>query len=228
MTRKYFFFPVLLFFAFLSPVHAAGNWCNPDSAPVITISPFTDRISYNFNLSEKELNGFSVDTINPYGNNVITDVGGLMKGGIETEQQMKFGTLTNRSTGQVCYWYTSVDVSIHINPTIYVAREFPKDSCMHNAILAHEQQHVIVDREIVNKYAGILGNAIKEEISSRRIYGPVPVSQEPAIASQMKSRMQSILKQVTNQMSAERKARQQKVDSLSEYERVNHLCKGKR
>lgn len=203
----------------------AASWCAPARAPNINIRPQTDQISYDFSLSEKQLNGFRVDTVNPYAGNVITDVGGLMKGGIETQQKMTFGTMTNRDTGQVCYWFDSVNVDIRITPTVYVARDFPKGSCMHNAILNHEHKHVIVDREMVNKYGAIMGQEISRELMQRRIYGPVSLAQENQMAAQMKGRMAQIMNTVNAQMSAERKARQQKIDSLAEYESINHMCK---
>jgi hypothetical protein len=119
---------------------AEASWCKPDKAPRVTVKASTDQVSYNFSKSEKDLNKFHVDTVNPYGGNVITDVGGLMAGGIETRQSMRFSTLTHQGLGQTCYWYDTVDVLVHIQPTIYIASEFPKGTCKHNAIMGHEQK----------------------------------------------------------------------------------------
>lgn len=222
---KYLFFAITVLALLPLQAKAADkNWCVPKNPPSINIRTSTDQVSYNFTLSEKHLDKFSVSTVNPYGNNVITDVGGLMKGGIESQQQMTFGTTTNPRTNEICYWHNTMDIYIHIKPTIYVASKFPRGTCMHNAILAHEHKHVVVDREIVNKYAALIGNALRSDITQYRTYGPVPLSQKSALESQLKQRMQSIFTSYTTQMSAERKARQQEVDSLSEYERVNHLC----
>lgn len=214
----------LILLAFPTIVSAADNWCTPPKSPIINIKTSTDNISYDFSKSEKQLNQFSITTVSPYASNVITDVGGLMKGGIETSQQMSFGTMTNPNTNQMCFWYDRIDVLIHIRPTIFVARDFPKGTCMHNSILEHEHKHVIVDREIVNKYAGLIGQAIRDDVSRYRLFGPYPVPQSQANLQQVKLRMQNILKTYSSQMSSERKARQQQVDSLSEYERVNKSC----
>lgn len=202
-----------------------SNWCTPNTVPEVNIHTSTNDITYDFSKSKKQLDQFSTDTINPYGPEVITDVGGLMKGGIQAAQKMKFGTVTNQRTREICYWYNTIDVNIHIKPTIYIANDYPRGSCMHKAIMAHEEKHIIVDREIVNKYALLVGEALKKEMTTARIYGPVHVTQGAAIESQIKTRMQTILKYYTDQMSAERRSRQQQVDSLSEYERVNNLCK---
>lgn len=214
-------------FGSVSQAQANTSWCRPTTAPHITVIPSTENISYNFTLSEKQLNAFSIDTKNPYGGNIISDVGGLMKGGIQTEQKMTFGTMTNNDTSEVCYWFNTIDVKIHISPIIYIADKFPKGSCKFNAIMEHEKKHVVVDREIVNKYAVIIGNRLKSEISSARIYGPVAKSKESLLGDKMRGKMKEILDDITKQMSAERQQRQQAVDSLEEYERVNNLCKEK-
>lgn len=219
---------LILTFVFGGFTHAAwadDNWCKPSSSPAITIRTATDNISYDFSLSEKQLNNFSITTVSPYASNIITDVGGLMKGGIQTQQKMSFGTMTNPNTQQICFWHDSIDVLIHIMPTIYIANEFPQGTCMHNSIMGHEQKHIKVDREIVNKYAAIIGQALQKDVEQHRVFGPVPLSNQEAALSQIKTRMQSILKFYTDQMSAERKARQQQVDNLAEYERVNKSCK---
>jgi hypothetical protein len=44
---------------------------------------------------------------------------------------------------------------------------------------------------------------------------------------QMKARMEGILTSYSNAMDNERRALQQQVDNLQEYERVNHSCDGK-
>ena len=147
-----------------------------------------------------------------------------MKGGIETQQRMNLGILTNQTTGQVCFWHDSIDVFIHIKPTIYVAREFPEGSCMHRAILEHEMKHVTIDREIVNKYAQLIGSALQEDVARYRIYGPVPLTQQAALESQLKARIYSLIGMYTTQMSEERRNLQQQIDNLGEYERVNHSC----
>ena len=216
---------LIVMMSLISQPVSAANWCNPSTAPSINIRTATDQITYNFSQSERDLNKFSTSTVNPYGNNIITDVGGLMKGGIETQQKMSFGTITNPNTRQTCVWHDTMDIVLHIKPTIFVASEFPPGTCMHNAIMGHEHKHIQVDREIVNKYAALMGAAFRNDIMQYRVYGPVPSSNTNATISMVKTRMQTILKQYTDAMSQERRMRQQQVDSLDEYERVNKSCK---
>jgi hypothetical protein len=224
MKLSTFVILTMLFCGFSRPAQA-DNWCTPNKAPTINIKTSTDQISYDFSRSEKQLNNFDISTVSPYGNNVITDVGGLMKGGIETQQRMSFETMTNQRTQQVCFWHDTIEVMLHIKPTIFIASEFPQGSCMHNSIMGHEQKHIQVDREIVNKYAALIGQAFQNDVSQYRVFGPFPTSNQDAALEQVKTRMQNILRQYTDQMSTERKSRQQQIDNLGEYERVNKSCK---
>ncbi len=211
--------------AVLMPSAFAQGWCRSVQFPQINIKTSTDQVRYDFSKSEKNLNNFSVDTVNPYGKSVITDVGGLMQGGISASQSMRYGTKTDTRTNEICYWYTGIDVSLHINPTIYVANEFPQGTCKHNAILAHEQQHVMIDREIVNKYAKIIGDALNSEVRKQSVFGPLPLAQQGQLEDYLKKNMQNILTIYTQKMNDERKQRQQALDNLKEYERINHMCK---
>lgn len=223
LLLRVFFLTGLVFFLQASPVLAEG-WCTSVQSPHIRVKTDTDNIQYDFSKSEKDLNHFSIDTVNPYGDSVITDVGGLMQGRINVSQRMKYGTLTNTRTSEICYWYTEVTVSLHVSPTIFVAKEFPKGSCKHKAILDHEHQHVMIDREIVNKYAKMIGDTLYREVSERGVFGPVPLSKSTQLEGQLKKRMELLLTQYSDQINEERRIRQQALDSLSEYERVNKAC----
>lgn len=226
MMRKVILSAVLMFSLFLPRIALAeGDWCAPGKTPIINVHTSTDQVVYNFTLSKKQLDNFAVNTVNPYAAHIITDVGGLMKGGINAQQKMTFGTLTNPVTNEVCYWHDSMDIYLHIKPTVYIANDFPQGTCMHNAILEHENQHVSIDREIVNKYAAIIGDAIRNDITAYHTFGPVPISQQATLEAQIKLRMHKLLGHYTKQMSDERRQRQQAHDNINEYERVNNLCK---
>jgi hypothetical protein len=219
---------VALCFAGAAPAVAGsgGNsWCKAEKAPRIEVKTSTDQVTWDFTKSEKQLNNFKIDTKNPYGSSIITDVGGLMQGGIQLKETMRFNTLTHRGLNQICYWFDAVTVTLHIEPTIYIAREFPRNSCKHNAIKEHEMKHITVDREIVNKYATVIARSLKTELDRQTVYGPYRVSQSKEVEIYMKDRLESILRKHAKEMEDERRVRQQAVDSLAEYERVNRMCR---
>lgn len=222
-------FPAFLFALVLAQaLPAQASWCRPDAAPKVSVKSDTDKITWNFTKSQAELNRLEIDTVNPYGQNVITDVGGLMQGGIQMSETMKFGSLTNPNTNEICMFYNAVEIKFHIQPTIFIASEHPPGSCMHNAIKQHEMKHINMDRKIVNKYARLVGTAAQNEVRRKYIYGPVPVEHAASLQSQMKQRLEQILIWSSQQMDTERRKLQQGIDSLAEYERVNAQCKGSR
>ena len=204
---------------------AASAWCKAENTPRIDVKTSTDKVTWDFSKSEKQLNRFTIDTVNPYGKEVITDVGGLMQGGIVTSESIAFKSLTNNRINQVCYWFDKITVTLHIMPTIYIASEFPPGSCKHNAIKEHEMKHIAVDREIVNKYAHTIGQAMQQSVREQSVFGPYAVAHSAQAEAYMKARLEGVLKYYAKMMDDERRRRQQVVDSLSEYERVNRMCR---
>jgi hypothetical protein len=226
MMKRVLLATLIGFLSCAAPAHAQKHaWCKPSGGASIQVKTSTDEILWDYSKSEKDLNKFKIDTINPYGKSVITDVGGLMQGGIMMQEQMRYSTLTRSSVGQICYWYDNVVVTLHIKPTIYIASEFPRGTCKHNAIREHELKHVAVDREIVNKYAALLGSAVQEIVNRKPIYGPYHVAQSKEVEAFLNQQLSVALKRYSQEMDDERKKRQQGIDSLAEYERVNKLCK---
>lgn len=216
---------VLSVFVLASVPAFAEFACKSETVPKINVRTSTTPVAYDFTKTEKDLNNFSVDTINPYGESVSTDVGGLMRGGITVSHSVKYETVTNRLSREMCYWYSQIDIVIHINPTIYVAREFPQGSCKHNAILQHETRHVIIDREVVNKYAQIIGQNVSDDVSRQSVFGPIAESDHGQMEAYIADHMKQIVSRYTNEMNAERRQRQQAHDSMAEYERVNNMCR---
>lgn len=202
-----------------------NGWCRADRSPRIEVKTATDEVLWDFSKSEKDLNNFSIDTKNPYGKNVITDVGGLMQGGIDMKEGMQYGTITHTRLNHVCYWYNSVTVTLHIKPTIFIASEFPRNTCKHNAIKEHELKHINTDRLIVNKYAGLIGTGLKDMMAKQTLFGPYKVEQAKEVERYMQSRIETILRTYGKMMEDERRQRQQAIDNLDEYERVNRMCR---
>jgi len=215
----------MISFAAPSFAQSHDDWCYPRSAARIDIVPSTDDITFDFSKSEKELNNFKIDTVNPYGKEVIVDVGGLMAGGIQLNHRANIGYVTNPNYDLSCLWYDSLKIDIGIKPTIYIAREYNKGTCMHNAIMEHEMKHIQVDIDIVNTYANKIGYEINKKLSEEYIYGPIPASQTAQIQQQMMTSITDIIMRYVKELKVARRAAQQKVDSREEYDSVSAQCK---
>ena len=190
------------------------DWCEPNKRPEVNIKPESDEVKYDFSKSIAQINRKNIDTKNPYSDNVITKAGGLMSGGIETRRRFEIGTKEQIYMKQACAWYDRIIVRIKIEPTIYIAREYGKQSCPHRAILEHEQQ----------KYARKFGRAVKNYVDNNRVYGPVPSTRLQNMQKRMTDQVNRVISRIGRRMERERQRRQQAVDTRKEYERVRKQC----
>lgn len=199
--------------------------CKPPKVPQISVVASDTKVRYDHTKYQNELDQFDVDTVNPYGDTVQSHVGGLMSGRIEVSQNMRFMQETYPALGTGCIHVAKVDVRIHIDPTIYIARDYPKGGCMYNAIMEHEKKHIRVDREIVNKYTGHIVKGLNSALKQIGFtHGPMSVSQIPAAQEKVNTVLSSVTSQYAEYMNQERRKLQQQIDTIEEYERVRKLC----
>lgn len=147
-----------------------------------------------------------------------------MSGEIEVQSRMRLGIESNRSRSRLCFWYDTLEISIRVDPVIYLASNYNVGTCKYKAIKEHELKHVNVDRELISEFVPAFHKSLKNAVQKTKTVGPVPASQKQQIHQQMKDYIQSTIESVTERMYAERRKRQQAVDSLQEYERVAAQC----
>lgn len=200
--------------------------CTAPKSPKIMVGASNTTVRYDHTKTQKQLDNFDTDTISPYGGEVQTHVGGLMKGEVSISQNIRFyqESYPNLRTG--CLYVDSINVEIQIKPTIYIARDYPKNGCMYNAVLEHEKKHVAVDQLLVTKYKGLIMNGIKTAIQKSGYQrGPFSTSIMASEQKKLQDYIQNVFRQYSDQLTKERRAKQQAVDSLEEYERVQAQCR---
>jgi hypothetical protein len=198
--------------------------CPAQKRPEIRVRWKTDEIRYNFTKSRAQLGNMPIDTKSPYDKNVHTEVGGLMRGGLEVRTNTEVSQLSYEQVRMRCLWVSELDIVIHINPIIYVASEFPKGTCMHNSVLEHEFKHIAVDRAIASKYKSKIRDVMGKAVYKIGIIGPRRDIEVKRIHNQINQYIEQNIKQITDQMYAERRKLQQGVDNFEEYERVRKSC----
>lgn len=205
---------------------SSGMDCRAQRAPVIQVSVRDSTVQYNHSKTKKELETLPVDTVSPYGAGVQTHIGGLMSGEVRISQNIRFIQETYPRAGKGCLYIDQINVKIHINPQIYIARDYKRGGCMYRAIMEHEKKHVAVDQKIVAKYSGLIKQALIAEVRAfpAALAGPYAASELDKAQGMFQGRIQGLVNDFTQSMSAERRAEQQKVDSLEEYERVQAQC----
>lgn len=208
--------------ALMTPV-AMPTTCQLNKAPVINITPITKKIQYDMSKTSAQLTAMKSDTISPYGLNIDTTTGGLRHDQPSMEYEIKYDILTNTRNQTFCISYNQIDISIKLQPKIYIAKEYNVGKCG-KMVLGHEKKHVTTDRWVTEKYAKKMGKAVQQALKSTSVSGPFPVARLEEIQEAMSQYIQSATDTVKLQMTNEMNIRQQHVDTLEEYERVSAYC----
>ena len=199
--------------------------CKTKAAPRVRVSASTKDVRYNFKKTKNQLAATEIDTISPYAHDQETFVGGLMNGQIEVKTNVKLGWEAYPSVKKNCYWYDEVNLHMEIDPIVFVAKEFPRGTCEHKEILKHEQKHVGVDRIIVKKYRKMMEQYLNQIVKKVPVYGPESTARAPMTRKKMSDYIEAAVTKVSDKMYAERRVRQQSIDSHEEYERVAAACR---
>lgn len=202
---------------------AAAEPCLVKNAPAVTVKVETADIAYDFSKTARELTAMKADTVSPYPPGSDSVSGGLrqMQPVISTLLSWNLTEWPKQKTG--CLTYKTVDVTIVMDPKIYVAREFNKDACR-NAILQHERKHVTVDRVVMNKYAGSIGRVIQAAVNRVGAMGPFALDRKEEMQNISASHIENAIKEQISLMNEEMRRQQQKIDSLEEYKYVSSFC----
>lgn len=213
---KFVFF-VCLFCLVASNVQAA-SWCKPDGQAVLSITPKEQPVQYIHDRSFLNLSKVKSDTVNPYARGQISHTFGLAHREFQLDQRVEYKLMTYPRTGEVCLWIDKLDIDVSLKPTIYIAREYDQGSCHFNHVLAHEQEHLRVDREVTSKYLGIIQNKLNAFLQKNRIYGPMRRNLQNALASRMQRDVSNLINDIVKDMEKERAVKQGAIDSLESYE----------
>lgn len=212
-------------FILASASPSPADLCGTQPPAQINVVPRTANVSYDFDSSLKQIQNADVDTVDPYAFHGTTVTQGYMKGSIEPKYSIWLKKITIPKYKAVCVWYDKIEVELNIDPTIVVAKELSRNTCMRNAIIEHELKHVKVDREVVNKYARLMGGKLLDELRSRGfMVGPIPEDRFEEVSAKMKNVVGQILELEFQKMSIERQENQRAVDNLEEYASVNAKC----
>ena len=209
---------------------AFGVECRMKSAPQINVVASGVDPVIEHRMTVAQLNKFKpqLNTQSPFGPGVETHVQGLTSGKIGMEGAYEFETETWDILGKVCLYVKRVDVKIALDPKIYIAREYPEGSCHYNAVLAHEKKHWRVDRDVVNKYTGVIVRGVNNALKQVGfVHGPYDVASLPALQQQIGGVINGVIEGYAKNLNAERLANQRKIDTLAEYRKVAAQCNGR-
>lgn len=105
--------------------------------------------------------------------------------------------------------------------TVYVGSEYPEGSCEYETILAHEQEHVAINRAVLQAYQGEFDAALRRVLrANKAIY---TLRKEEARSAYILE-LQRQLEPVAAAMVAERNQKNGAIDTQDNYRRLQSQC----
>lgn len=202
---------------------ASPGQCVIPEAPIISVKPVTENIQYDFTKTSAELTAMKSDTISPYGIGVDTVTRGLRHDQPKMNYTIEFGVQNFPKHASFCAYYKKIEINIELSPKIYIAKGYHTGKCG-KFILEHEKRHVLVDRQVMNKYARLIGESVQRAVHSAGAQGPHNVGNADSIRDSMNAHIDSAINAVMLPMRNEMNARQQAIDSREEYDAGAKAC----
>lgn len=112
----------------------------------------------------------------------------------------------------------SLTTRVTTAPVIYVAREFPADSCAYRVILAHEHRHWLLDRDVLRALPGEI-RAI-----TRQIFATGHAEEQGRV--DLESARRRFLRQVEYAYDSLSLPLHQAIDNPESYQALSRLCAG--
>lgn len=218
---------IIAFIACLQPqtAGAAANLCGHPRAPEVMVHIAAASPAFNTKLDSRTLARLPNDTLSgPPPAGVMT--AGSMQGKIASDHKITFGRATNRAQGLTCIWIDRIDITLRIDPKIYLAHELHSDVCRFGAVFGHEAEHAAADAALVESYRTKIRDGLILAFGTRSDYvsGPVSLTQVGRMESNVHQNVTDTVSALFATMMRDRAARQQHIDSLAEYSRLSSRC----
>lgn len=212
---------------YLDPVSARASCREHRSAPAINVKLDEVPVRYSTKYSSKQLEGFQIDTVSPYGAHVHTRVSGLTEGKMESATQVSIGRSINPATQTSCLWFENIEVVIRTIPTVHIASEHVNNKCRYRVTLEHEMKHVDVSRRLAREYAPKIKSVLMNEVRRLGVVGPGPAPHAETLRADMMKVIEQAVGTVLAEMRIQHRMRQQNVDTKAEYDSLSKMCGGK-
>ena len=107
---------------------------------------------------------------------------------------------------------------------VWLPTEFPAHSCEFEAVKRHENKHVAVNRQHLERLRQRLAQGLQADFSRLRAGAPLTAEQFRRAAARWSQRINNTRTRIFNQAERALNRAQARVDTRQEYERVNRSC----
>jgi len=217
----------LLFLGIASAsANAALFACPTQPAPTVDIQFEAEKLKYDYTKNAAQLKAMGSDTINPYEADVVTIVGGKMKGEMGLKASVDIAGLGNKIN--TCLWIKKVTIKITAKDTVYIASEYPKGTCQFGVNLEHEHKHVAIEHQTAQEHIGKIRDAAQSAAAKVGIVGPKPFGDFDMYAQKIRDYVLGEIKKEFQYAQMDDKKRQQALDSKAEYDRGSTACRNQK
>lgn len=125
--------------------------------------------------------------------------------------------------GGACVRLTRVDLRMTFSELdVYVAREYKKGSCQYKTVLAHENQHVAINRKALKKHLPTIRR--KLEAAAKRMR-PFWVAKADRAAKSASKRIMAALQPAIRALNRETERGHAKIDTDKSYRKLSKRCR---
>jgi hypothetical protein len=133
--------------------------------------------------------------------------------------------MTRRSGRATCAWIEEAVVDLTpASVTIFVPRDYPEGSCEHDAVLAHEREHVATHRERLEAAATEMRAALASARWLPLKGNPIESGDPAAAQAALEERLRKVLLPVHEKFRADLRAAQADLDRPDLYEWWGRRC----
>jgi hypothetical protein len=127
--------------------------------------------------------------------------------------------------GKVCLSLDNTKMYFRARPIVFISKEFPRGTCEFNAVLRHEKKHVAALRRFHKKYTSRFREKVRNTQELTRSVS-IDKSQINAYRKKMDESFEKEIAAYLEEVTALLAREQTKIDSPTEYARVDAECDG--
>lgn len=199
--------------------------CSPaQKTPTVslTFTPTPPQVTHN--LDHQALGKFSVSTEFSHHKNEVFLTGGITESNIRTNYNVSFEQHIEQNTNRACLYVDHIELTLHYDPIVHIASNYPQGSCRFKTTWQHELLHVNTDLITLNERKPLLEQAARQVAQRLTVVGPLDAAalpvQQQAIIDQVGAAVQTTFAGIDKL----RMQRQQLIDTREEYLRLSRAC----
>lgn len=200
-------------------LNAVGD-CPTEPVPRVTIVADIPPPDYDYSYDVRSLTAFEKRGRASTGREDF-ELLGLAVHDFESWIEEDLQPYIHEGDGLVCAGFHDSEIRLHMSAMIYVANDFPKDSCLHREVLAHEEQHHEVARRLFTELASDATRRLADELRDRPFLQVAdPGEGRAASHARVKQAVEAAYVEFARRYEAEQAA----IDTKQEYHRIANAC----